>query len=116
MAGPLCAGDHSQPAAPILHGVDVFDQDLQKFHDRQSAEDGLLHQCARSDIMGNLVDSASPFLFPCTIEYSLICAATLYVMWKNLNKLNTVYVMRDISVSLSGEKNKKHQYSVDCAR
>ncbi|XP_043190269.1 proton channel OtopLc-like isoform X3 [Amphibalanus amphitrite] len=107
---------HSPPAATTLSDIETgFNHDLQEFHDSQS-EDGLLRQCARSDIMGNLVDSASPFLFPCTIEYSLICAATLYVMWKNLNKLNTVYVMRDVSISLSGEKNKKHQYSVDCAR
>lgn len=27
---------------------------------------------------------ASPFLFPCTIEYSLICAAILYVMWRGI--------------------------------
>jgi hypothetical protein len=36
--------------------------------------------------MGSLVQDASPFLFPCTIEYSLICAAILYVMWKNISK------------------------------
>jgi hypothetical protein len=39
-------------------------------------------ECRRSDIMGSLVQNASPFLFPCTIEYSLICAAILYVVWK----------------------------------
>lgn len=37
--------------------------------------------------MGSLVQDASPFLFPCTIEYSLICAAILYVMWKNISKI-----------------------------
>lgn len=37
--------------------------------------------------MGSLVQDASPFLFPCTIEYSLICAAILYVMWKNISKV-----------------------------
>lgn len=36
--------------------------------------------------MGSLVQDASPFLFPCTIEYSLICAAILYVMWKNISR------------------------------
>ena len=70
----------------------------------------------RADIMGQLVNSAAPFLFPCTIEYSLICAATLYVMWKNLNKLNTVCVVPDLSLSVVTDKMKKHQYSVDCAR
>jgi len=45
-----------------------------------------IYECRRSDIMGSLVQNASPFLFPCTIEYSLICAASLYVMWKSMAK------------------------------
>lgn len=36
--------------------------------------------------MGSLVQDASPFLFPCTIEYSLICAVILYEMWKNIKR------------------------------
>ena len=32
-----------------------------------------------------LLESLSPFLFPCTIEYSLICAAILYIMWKQVS-------------------------------
>ncbi|CAH0717239.1 unnamed protein product, partial [Brenthis ino] len=40
--------------------------------------------CRRSNIMGTLVQNASPFLFPCTIEYSLICAVILYEMWKEV--------------------------------
>lgn len=39
-------------------------------------------QCRRSNVLGQLVQDASQFLFPCTIEYSLICAAILYMMWK----------------------------------
>ncbi|KAK3914822.1 Proton channel OtopLc [Frankliniella fusca] len=38
--------------------------------------------CFVSDILGALVRNASPFLFPCTIEYSLICAVVLFEMWK----------------------------------
>lgn len=38
--------------------------------------------CRRSNIMGALLQNASPFLFPCTIEYSLICAVILFEMWK----------------------------------
>ncbi len=45
-----------------------------------------MYECRRTDIMGSLVQNASPFLFPCTIEYSLICAAILYVMWKSMAK------------------------------
>lgn len=40
--------------------------------------------CKRSNVMGALVQNASPFLFPCTIEYSLICAVILYEMWKEV--------------------------------
>lgn len=40
-------------------------------------------ECRRSNVMGQLVQDASQFLFPCTIEYSLICAAILYMMWKH---------------------------------
>nr|CAD7452532.1 unnamed protein product [Timema tahoe] len=43
-----------------------------------------IYECRRSNIMGSLVQNASPFLFPCTIEYSLICAVILYEMWKNV--------------------------------
>lgn len=43
-----------------------------------------MYDCRRAFIMGSLVDNASPFLFPCTIEYSLICAAICYVMWKDM--------------------------------
>ncbi len=34
--------------------------------------------------MGRLLAESGPFLFPCTIEYSLISAAVLYMMWKNI--------------------------------
>ena len=43
--------------------------------------------CRRSNVIGELVKDASQFLFPCTIEYSLICAAILYVMWKHTDDL-----------------------------
>lgn len=43
--------------------------------------------CRRSNIIGELVTDASQFLFPCTIEYSLICAAILYIMWKSISDM-----------------------------
>jgi hypothetical protein len=42
------------------------------------------YQCTRTNIVGMLVQKSSPYLFPCTIEYSLICAVTLYEMWKHI--------------------------------
>ncbi|XP_026278087.1 proton channel OtopLc-like isoform X2 [Frankliniella occidentalis] len=51
----------------------------------RSSHDGphdAVDECIASDILGALVRNASPFLFPCTIEYSLICAVVLFEMWK----------------------------------
>jgi len=45
-----------------------------------------MYECRRVNIMGSVVTDASPFLFPCTIEFSLICAAVCYVMWKSMAK------------------------------
>uniref|UniRef100_T1INK4 Otopetrin-2 n=1 Tax=Strigamia maritima TaxID=126957 RepID=T1INK4_STRMM len=72
-------------------------------------------QCRRINIMGQLVQDASPFLFPCTIEYSLISAAILYIMWKNIGRQ-----IRPQHNSISSElsivtTSRRHHYSVDCA-
>lgn len=40
--------------------------------------------CPEGRLMGMLVTNSSPFLFPCTIEYSLICAVILFEMWKHI--------------------------------
>ncbi|XP_045479135.1 proton channel OtopLc-like isoform X2 [Harmonia axyridis] len=46
----------------------------------------LMHEkfCQEELVMGSLVMNSSPFLFPCTIEYSLICAVILFEMWKKM--------------------------------
>lgn len=43
--------------------------------------------CQEGHVMGILVSNASPFLFPCTIEYSLICAVILFEMWKKVKSV-----------------------------
>ncbi|CAB3372568.1 Hypothetical predicted protein [Cloeon dipterum] len=53
-------------------------------HRRGLVERHDLFECRRTNIMGSLVQNASPFLFPCTIEYSLICCVILYAIWKNV--------------------------------
>lgn len=78
-----------------------------------------LYECRRTNIIGSLVQDASPFLFPCTIEYSLICAAILYVMWRNISKLapGVGGVAARPRSDFTAYKNKSpHHYSVDCAR
>ncbi|XP_029173835.1 proton channel OtopLc-like isoform X2 [Nylanderia fulva] len=77
-----------------------------------------LYECRRTNIMGSLVQDASPFLFPCTIEYSLICAAILYVMWKNISKIGFTQPTTPPGSRHHAHAYRKspHHYSVDCAR
>ncbi|XP_053698452.1 proton channel OtopLc [Sabethes cyaneus] len=72
-----------------------------------------IFECRRSNIIGTLVQDASPFLFPCTIEYSLICAAILYVMWRSISRPQVDPIQRQ--ESLQPMKRSPHHYSVDCA-
>ncbi|XP_072745574.1 proton channel OtopLc isoform X1 [Anoplolepis gracilipes] len=77
-----------------------------------------MFECRRTNIMGSLVQDASPFLFPCTIEYSLICAAILYVMWKNISKIGFTQPTTPLGSRHHAHAYRKspHHYSVDCAR
>lgn len=42
--------------------------------------------CERTMYMGPVVDDAAPYLFPVVIEYSLIAAAVVFVMWRNIGR------------------------------
>ena len=42
--------------------------------------------CGRNFIMGDIVKYSGPYLFPFVIEYSLIAAAILFAMWRNIGK------------------------------
>lgn len=74
-----------------------------------------IFECRRSNILGTLVQDASPFLFPCTIEYSLICAAILYVMWRNISRPEPEPNEAVVRAELHPFKRSPHHYSVDCA-
>ncbi|XP_050426440.1 proton channel OtopLc-like [Adelges cooleyi] len=82
-----------------------------------------IYECRRTNIIGSLVQNASPFLFPCTIEYSLICAAILYVMWKNINRVHADIIYRQRKAErcedlaqMTQYRKSPHYYSVDCAQ
>ncbi|XP_056638621.1 proton channel OtopLc-like isoform X1 [Diorhabda sublineata] len=89
--------------------------------------------CQDGLIMGSLVANASPFLFPCTIEYSLICAVILFEMWKKI-KMEPKHknVEKDKNVRFQPEQNKvmthfqfdqfggkvinpNHHFTIDCS-
>lgn len=57
---------------------------------RRATGSTVLIQCRRTNIMGSLVQNAAQFLFPCTIEYSLICAVILFEMWKKIKSIHTI--------------------------
>lgn len=76
----------------------------------------IIIECRRTNIMGSLVQNASPFLFPCTIEYSLICAVILFEMWKKVRSLTEIQRSRRNSrKNIELEKN-PHNLSVDCSK
>lgn len=75
------------------------------------------NNCSESTIMSTLVQNASPFLFPCTIEYSLICAVILFEMWKNIKSIPNIEKQRRNSVkSNTIHRPSAHHFSVDCSR
>lgn len=96
-------------ASPISHNL------THDIHKRATSVE-IVVDCRRTNIMGRLVQNASPFLFPCTIEYSLICAVILYEMWKKI-KLNDLST-RAHQESMMGHHTHKdvHHLSVDCSR
>uniref|UniRef100_A0A0A9YVE2 Otopetrin-2 n=1 Tax=Lygus hesperus TaxID=30085 RepID=A0A0A9YVE2_LYGHE len=51
--------------------------------DQRSLSSG---NCERTNIMGTIVQDSAPYLFPFIIEYSLIGAAVIYVMWRHIGK------------------------------
>ena len=75
--------------------------------------------------MEPLARSASEFLFPCTVEYSLLCAVILGVMWINACSEKNKPQHKDSTASVGLDSRTSgvnliysrsvSQYSVDCA-
>lgn len=106
-------GHHAHDA---VGSFTVADNSTHGIHKRATSVE-IIVDCRRTNIMGRLVQNASPFLFPCTIEYSLICAVILYEMWKKI-KMNDKDRDRQHQESMMGHHAHKdiHQLSVDCSR
>ncbi|XP_046674205.1 proton channel OtopLc-like isoform X4 [Homalodisca vitripennis] len=51
--------------------------------------------CGRVNIMGSIVQDSAPYLFPFIIEYSLIGAAVIYVMWRHIGRHASYYGPRE---------------------
>ena len=44
------------------------------------------YTCGKISLTGSIVSESSPYLFPLIIEYSLIGACVLFIMWKNIGR------------------------------
>ena len=42
-------------------------------------------QCLETSLMSKVVEDAAPYLYPCSIQYSLICAGQYYKFFQLLN-------------------------------
>ncbi|KAJ8919487.1 hypothetical protein NQ315_002108 [Exocentrus adspersus] len=69
---------------------DILPQALTAFNNTVNSTDS----CGRVNIMGSIVQESSPYLYPFIIEYSLIGAAVIYVMWKHIGR-NPRYVTQE---------------------
>lgn len=54
--------------------------------------------CFWSDIFGKFVQTAGPYLYPCKIQYSLICAGTCITSLKLLNVFVTFGILTMINI------------------
>ncbi|XP_059149972.1 proton channel OtopLc-like [Physella acuta] len=68
--------------------------------------------CRWSGMMNQAVEAAGPYLYPCTIEYSLMCAGILYIMWKNVG--NKPRRPRQSELEEDDDEQRLHRMSVDC--
>lgn len=139
-------GDHSadhghhSPAAVVhqflnstFEAILQPDEDVYTGHHSHSIERRatVSDDCHRADLMGTITQNASPFLFPCAIEYSLICAAIMYEIWKHTghhddhhenssshssgtSPSGTPRTPRTPNSLASGARRSPHHYSVDC--
>lgn len=69
--------------SPIVESLDnLFPAALTALNNNNSTN----MSCGRVDIMGTIVQDSAPYLYPFIIEYSLIGAAVIYVMWKHIGR------------------------------
>lgn len=73
----------TQPAQPAERSFESLDS---LFPEAYTANDGGNLSCGRVSIMGTIVQDSAPYLYPFIIEYSLIGAIVIYVMWKNIGR------------------------------
>ena len=67
--------------------------------------------CMKDNIMGTILSDISPYLYPFIVEYSLIGAAFLYVMWSNIGRLTNTFNLNQKSSSALNHHQHMHHHS-----
>ncbi|GFS20326.1 otopetrin-2-like [Elysia marginata] len=75
-------------------------------------------KCHWMNMMTKAVEAAAPYLYPCTIEYSLMCAGILYIMWTNVGKRPRRPTRSELETDSEGgddeDEQRSQRMSVDC--
>ncbi|XP_053678028.1 proton channel OtopLc-like [Anopheles nili] len=99
----------------INHGQSTNRTDLQSAGSKHGELAAASSACRTTNIMGTLVHDVAPFLFPCTIEYSLICALTMYQLWVALNRNSDVTRPRPTPPEKGLTGRPANRLSIDCS-
>ncbi|KAL3266396.1 hypothetical protein HHI36_010573 [Cryptolaemus montrouzieri] len=81
-------------------------------------------QCLSTNIVGPVLYNTEPYLAPCTIEYSVLCAVILGLIWKkNLTHSNedadlelSIRTYEKSKGNIDVERETKSRFSVDCSK
>ncbi|KAK3578317.1 hypothetical protein CHS0354_004226 [Potamilus streckersoni] len=66
--------------------------------------------CQSGAMMGEVVDTSSPYLYPCSIQYSIICSGILLVMWYRVGHMSERSEINDRE-----ESERVKRSNVDCS-
>jgi len=73
-------------ASNLTNSSEYWNPNLGIYAEALTDDGTISNSCGRVNIMGTIVQDAAPYLFPFIIEYSLIGAAVIYIMWKHIGR------------------------------
>jgi len=77
------------------------------------AEDTDFHYTCDNPIIYQLRQDSSPYLYPCLVQFSLICGAVLFIMWRNVHSEHEYYKLARLKI---GHYQDRFDYSSTCQR
>eukprot|EP00090_Calanus_glacialis_P007099 TRINITY_DN15569_c0_g1_i5.p1 TRINITY_DN15569_c0_g1~~TRINITY_DN15569_c0_g1_i5.p1 ORF type:complete len:810 (-),score=174.60 TRINITY_DN15569_c0_g1_i5:104-2533(-) len=96
-----------------------FDEDLMNetvFSDSDEVleleESDIKYMCD-NPIIYQLKQDSSPYLYPCLVQFSLICGAVLLIMWRNVASEHKHYKLAKLKI---GHYQDRYDYSSTCQR